>query len=108
MTFAAPPLAQDNDLGLRAASWSLFGFAAFFKAVTGIWMPRVLPAARSCGVAVVVGEAIPVPRRGPNGWTEEEADALHATYVKALQALYASHVDKYGGPMAPKEIQLVG
>ena len=52
-------------------------------------------------------QAIPVPRRGPNGWTEEEADALHATYVKALQALYASHVDKYGGPMAPKEIQLV-
>ena len=49
-----------------------------------------------------------MPRRGKNGWTEEEANALHATYVKALQALYASHVDKFGGPKAPKQLQLVG
>lgn len=97
----------DNDLGLRACHHPLLGLADLFKAVTGIWLPRVLPARRTCAVTTVVGEMIPTPRRGPGGASEAEVTEYHTKYTQALKALYAAHVAECGGPSAAAEIRIV-
>jgi hypothetical protein len=124
----------DNDLGLRALHQDPLSLGWLFKAITGIWLPRVLPAARSCAITTVVGEAIPLPRRGEGHASEAEItkyqasshmpvppSRLHAEhkssrnslasvqeeYIDALKILYAANVKLYGGPNAAKELEIV-
>ena len=101
----------DNDLGLR--SWAcddvpVVGMLGrYFKQTTGILLPLLLPARRSCGVTMVVGEAIPTTKHGSGGATVAEVDEIHQRYCDALAALYAAHVEQYGGPNAAREITFV-
>lgn len=99
----------DNDLGVRA--WHDLGgdttLGSLFKKTTGIWLPRVLPARRSCGITTVVGEAIQTPRRGSGGASEAEVSEYHSRYCRALERLYKTHVAECGGPNAAREIRIV-
>ena len=37
------------------------------------------------------------PKREPSEITEEEVDAVHARYMEALQNLFDTYKDEYGG-----------
>jgi 2-acylglycerol O-acyltransferase 2 len=93
---------------LSAVPWNLFGFAEMAKGLTGIWMPPAFwPCRRQCACTTLVGKPIPVPKKGPGGYTPADVDRVLARYISALEALYADNVGKYGGSGAASAVSLL-